>query len=93
MDRDRLNDRIAKRVDGMLAAGAVEEVRSVLDTHGRDCPAMKAIGAPEIAAHITDHISLDDTRERLVIATRRYAKRQRTWFRGNMRDWTSIAPG
>jgi tRNA dimethylallyltransferase len=93
LDRELLRDRIARRVDLMLDSGAVEEVRSVLDAHGGDSPAMKAIGAPEIAAHITGHISLDEARVRLVTATRRYAKRQRTWFRGNMRDWTALAPG
>jgi tRNA dimethylallyltransferase len=91
VDRDVLRERIARRADTILVEGAVDEVRLVLRHHGPDSPAMKAIGAPEIAAHITDHITLDDTRERLVAATRRYAKRQRTWFRSNMRDWTPIA--
>lgn len=95
-DRDALNARIERRADRMLADGAIEEVRAVMQEHGPDSPAMKAIGAPEIAAHISahmgDHIPLDDLRDRLSTATRRYAKRQRTWFRSNMAHWTPIAP-
>ena len=93
MDRDLLNTRIERRATQMLESGAVDEVRAVLAGYAPDSPAMKAIGAREIAAHITDHIPLDETREQLVTATRRYAKRQRTWFRNNMQGWTPIAPG
>jgi tRNA dimethylallyltransferase len=90
-DRDMLHERIVRRADLMLAGGAVDEVRAALQEFGPGSPAMKAIGAPEIAAHINDHSPLDDTRDRLVTATRQYAKRQRTWFRSNMRSWTAIA--
>src|SRR5690606_32290949 len=90
-DRDTLNRRIERRAEAMLAGGAVEEVRAALDALGPDAPALKAIGAAEIAAHLAG-VPLETTRERLVIATRRYAKRQRTWFRGNMGDWTPLVP-
>lgn len=91
MDREVLNTRIARRSERMLADGAIEEVRAALDSFGSDSPAMKAIGASEIAAHITGSATLDETRDRLFIVTRRYAKRQRTWFRSNMREWTALA--
>lgn len=91
MDRDALNQRIALRADRILAGGAVEETRAVLSRYGMRAPAMKAIGARQIADHITGHIPADEARDRLVTATRQYAKRQRTWFRSNMGAWTRIA--
>lgn len=93
MEREALNARIANRAEQILREGGIEEVRNALRYLDRGAPAMKAIGAREIAAHIIDHIPLDETQEALVIATRRYAKRQRTWFRSNMRNWWLIAAG
>ncbi len=91
VDRETLSERIAERADAIIRCGAVDEVRDVLDRYGPTAPAMKAIGAPELAAHISEHVPLLDARERLVAATRQYAKRQRTWFRSNMREWSTVA--
>ncbi len=87
-DRDVLRQRIARRFEAMFAEGAVEEVRALLAL-GLDpsLPAMKAIGVPEIAAMLRGELTEDVAIERAVIATRQYAKRQRTWFRGRMADW------
>lgn len=93
VDRATLADRIARRAERMLDDGAVEEVAAALARHGPAAPAMKAIGAAEIAAHLAGTATREATRDRLVIATRRYAKRQRTWFRRHMRSWRPLAPG
>ena len=87
-DRDVLRQRIANRFERMFAEGAVEEVRALLALAlDPSLPAMKAIGVPEIAAMLTGELSQSEAIERAVIATRQYAKRQRTWFRGRMADW------
>ncbi|WP_421759481.1 tRNA (adenosine(37)-N6)-dimethylallyltransferase MiaA [Devosia sp.] len=92
-DRDVLRARIARRFSTMLDHGAVEEVRGLLFS-GLDpqLPAMKAIGVPEITAWLAGELPAEEAIERAVIATRQYAKRQRTWFRSRMADWTWIEP-
>ena len=86
---EELSPRIARRFDAMLAAGALDEVRANLD-RDPDRPAARAIGAPELSEYLRGAIPLDVARERAVVATRRYAKRQRTWLRARMADWTSL---
>lgn len=92
-DRDVLRQRIARRFEAMFAHGAVEEVEALLALDlDSSLPAMKAIGVPEIAAMLRGEIEQDTAIERAVIATRQYAKRQRTWFRNRMADWNWIVP-
>ncbi|MEC7258985.1 MAG: tRNA dimethylallyltransferase, partial [Pseudomonadota bacterium] len=55
-------------------------------------PAFRAIGVPELVDHLHGHITLDEARSRASIATRQFAKRQRTWFRSKMRHWHGISP-
>ncbi|HWA19044.1 MAG TPA: tRNA (adenosine(37)-N6)-dimethylallyltransferase MiaA [Devosia sp.] len=90
-DRDVLRARIATRFASMLEQGAVDEVREL---SARDLdpslPLMKAIGVREIGDWLAGRSSREEMIERAVIATRQYAKRQRTWFRGRMGDWTWI---
>ncbi|MGB3556528.1 MAG: tRNA (adenosine(37)-N6)-dimethylallyltransferase MiaA [Jannaschia sp.] len=88
--KDWLNPRIERRFDAMLAAGALEEARAVLPRWDPALNAARAIGAPDLIAHLRGEIPLEDARDRAVIATRRYAKRQRTWFRAHMTDWARI---
>jgi len=85
-----LNDRIARRFDMMLDQGALDEVRAALPDWDPSRPSAKAIGAPELIAYLRGELTLDDARERAVIASRQYAKRQRTWFRNRMKDWQSL---
>ncbi len=90
-DRDWLALRIAQRFDAMLKAGALEEARAALPHWAPTAPWARAIGAAELVAHLRGDLTLDEARTAACIATRRYAKRQRTWFRNRMRDWTQLA--
>lgn len=81
-----LNARIDARVDQMLADGLVEEVRSLLRAGFREgLTAPQAIGYKEVVAALEGACSLDDAVAQIKIATHRYAKRQRTWFRKDER--------
>jgi tRNA dimethylallyltransferase len=92
-DRDRLAARIDRRFAAMLAAGALDEVRAVLRQWTPAAPWAKAIGAPELVAHLRNEIALADATSRAQAATRQYAKRQRTWFRARMGGWRWFDPG
>ena len=93
VDKDNLNNRIRQRFFKMLEDGALEECRKNLRSD-RDSalPSMRAIGEPELAAHLRGEISLETASEAACIATRQYAKRQRTWFRNRMAGWRRIDP-
>ncbi len=84
--REELHARAALRFDQMLQQGAVEEVRA-LPVMDAKRPIMKAIGVPELQAHLAGVMTLDEAREKAVIATRQYIKRQDTWWRGQMNAW------
>ncbi|SFC56059.1 tRNA (adenosine(37)-N6)-dimethylallyltransferase MiaA [Tropicimonas isoalkanivorans] len=89
--KDWLSPRIARRFDRMLAAGALDEAAANLEGWDPTLPSSRAIGAPELMAHLRGELTLEDAREAAKIATRQYAKRQRTWFRARMKAWHSIA--
>jgi tRNA dimethylallyltransferase len=93
VDRAVLRHRIDARFDGMLAEGALEEVRR-LAARGLDpmLPAMKAHGVPWLRRHLMDEIGLGEAAEGGKQDTRRYTKRQVTWFRHQMPGWTWLAP-
>lgn len=91
VDRDWLAARIERRFDLMLEGGALDEVRAIEPNYDPILPAHKAIGVPELISHIRGDITLDDARKSAVIATRQYAKRQRTWIRSKMGQWHKIA--
>lgn len=92
VDKKWLNARIARRFDMMLDLGALDEARANLDRYDPALLSMKAIGAPELVAHLKGEITLDQAREAATIATRQFAKRQRTWFRSKMSDWHKYSP-
>lgn len=92
-DKDWLTPRIEHRFDTMLARGALDEARANLPDWQPDRLSAKAIGAPDLIAHLRGEISLEDARLSAAIATRQFAKRQRTWFRARMRDWTKVDAG
>lgn len=80
-DRQKLYDRINKRVDIMLDSGLEAEARKMLGKQG--LTARQAIGHKELQPYIEGKISFDEAVEKLKRETRRYAKRQLTWFRRN----------
>ncbi len=86
IDRPTLDARIEQRVTAMFAAGFVAEVERLLDeglAEGRT--ASRAIGYREVMAHLAGELTLDEARERTVIATRQFARRQDSWFRKDPR--------
>jgi len=86
--RDDLYRRIDARFDHMLKEGALEEVEALLRRDlDPSLPAMKAIGVRQLAAALRGEMSLADAVTRAKTETRRYAKRQITWFRHQMPDW------
>ena len=76
-----LAGRIAARVDQMLADGWADEVRELSRKVPPEAPAWKASGYSVMRAHVEGKLDLSSARERVIIETRQYAKRQRTWFR------------
>lgn len=90
--RDWLNERIARRFDQMIDAGALDEARAILPDFDASLPAHRAIGAPELIAYLRAEITLEQARTSAVIATRRFAKRQRTWMRSKMQQWQWLDP-
>lgn len=88
-DRDVLRERIARRFHQMMEGEAISEVKALMKLElDPSLPAMKAIGVREIDAWLRDEMARDEAIERSIIATHQYAKRQRTWFRNRMGDWT-----
>jgi tRNA dimethylallyltransferase len=82
--------RIDSRLVAMVAAGALDEVARELPALGRNLPSEKAIGAAEFAAHLRGEIDLPGALAAAQAATRRYAKRQRTWLRSRMGAWLPV---
>lgn len=83
-DRQRLYDRIDRRVDQMVADGLLEEARRFLD-RDPDGTGAQAIGYKELRPYFSGEMALEEALSNLKRATRRYAKRQLTWFRRNTR--------
>lgn len=82
LPRDVLYRRIEQRIDAMLAQGWPEEVQRLLDAGVPvQCQAMKAIGYAELASYLQGHLSLEEAAAQIKTRTRRFAKRQLTWYR------------
>lgn len=88
-----LNSRIETRFDQMLAAGALDEAARAAPGFDPRRPSSRAIGAGELIAHLRGETDLDTARAAATLATRRFAKRQRTWFRSRMAQWQPIPLG
>lgn len=92
--REALREACAGRFRKMLAAGALDEVKALLALDlPSDAPAMKALGVPELAAHLSGQIDLETAAERAETATMQYAKRQQTWFRHQLSGAERLATG
>jgi tRNA dimethylallyltransferase len=85
-DRAGLHARIAARFEAMLAAGLVEEVRRLFRRGDLtpELPAMRAVGYRQVWAHLAGEIGYGELPEKVIVATRRYARRQLTWLRGEV---------
>lgn len=86
-----LTPRIEGRFRAMLKAGALEEARANLPGWDPALPSFRAIGAPELIAHLRGEMDLATAAEAACIATRQYAKRQRSWFRARMKNWQQVS--
>ncbi|TMI89805.1 MAG: tRNA (adenosine(37)-N6)-dimethylallyltransferase MiaA [Bacillati bacterium ANGP1] len=91
-DRARLYERIHRRIDQQLAGGLVEEVRGLLAAgYAQTLPALQALGYKELVPYLEGSVSLEEARAMFRRNTRRYAKRQLTWFRGDPRyHWLDV---
>ena len=88
--RDVLAARIDARFAAMVAGGALDEVRAALPFWDPTAPWARAIGAPELVAHLRGTLPLPEAIAHAQAATRQYAKRQRTWLRKRMADWSVL---
>lgn len=86
-----LDARIAKRFKMMLDEGALDEAAAALPDWRPERASAKAIGAPELIAYLRGETGLDAAIEAATLASRQYAKRQRTWFRSRMKRWREIS--
>lgn len=81
--RETLKERVAGRLDDMLAAGLEAEVRRLADRYGWRCEALKAVGYAQWEDYMEGSQTLAETRQQIIKATLDLAKRQRTWFKRN----------
>jgi tRNA dimethylallyltransferase len=89
---DWLNARVAQRFDKMVASGALNECKTVMQSGWEpSLPSSRALGARELVAYLRDECTLDEAKESATIATRQFAKRQRSWFRNKMQDWHQVS--
>jgi tRNA dimethylallyltransferase len=90
-ERSALDAGIEARFDAMMAAGALEEVRTLLALgYSSELPLMRALGVGPLASHLGAAVSLPDAIAAAKSETRKYAKRQRTWLKRNMSSWNAI---
>ena len=92
-DRQKLIERIKKRVKKMIQSGAIQEVAKFSKLKiKKDKSIYKVIGVVELNNYLNKKISLEQAKELISIKTRQYAKRQSTWARSRMRTWSKIDP-
>jgi tRNA dimethylallyltransferase len=95
-EREELYRRIDARVDAMMAAGLLEEVRGLIERgYSRSLPSMSGIGYRQLCQHLAGELSLDEAVERIKTETHRLARMQRNWFRpGDDRiTWIDVTRG
>lgn len=81
MDREKLYDKINKRVDMMINQGLIEETKKILELYKEYPTAMQAIGYKETKEYLEGNLTKEELIEKIKMETRRYAKRQITWFK------------
>lgn len=90
-DKSWLEERIRRRFGQMLDQGAMAEIAAMRDRYDPALPSCKAIGVPELMAHAAGRLTLEEAEEHAAVATRQFAKRQRSWFRARMKAWRQVA--
>lgn len=83
MEREKLYERINKRVDIMIESGLIEEVKSLISKYEELPTAIQGLGYKEVVSYLKNEITYDEMVEKIKQETRHYAKRQLTWFRRN----------
>ena len=83
MDREKLYERINKRVDIMIEQGLIQEVQDLLKKYDEFPTAMQGLGYKEVVEYLQGNISKEEMIDKVKMETRRYAKRQNTWFKKN----------
>lgn len=83
MDREKLYERINKRVDIMIEQGLIQEVQDLLKKYDEFPTAMQGLGYKEVVEYLQGNISKEEMIDKVKMETRRYAKRQITWFKKN----------
>jgi tRNA dimethylallyltransferase len=89
LDRQELYARAERRFDLMIVAGALEEVKALPDLPPAS-PLLKAIGVPELQAHLRGEMTVEQAVIGAKTATRHYIKRQLTWWRPSLAAWTRV---
>ena len=83
MDREKLYERINKRVDIMIEKGLVDEVKSLISKYDKLPTAIQGLGYKEVVSYLNNEITYDEMIEKIKQESRHYAKRQLTWFKRN----------
>ena len=83
MDREKLYERINKRVDMMIEKGLIEEVQNILKKYDKFPTAMQGLGYKEVVEYLDGKTTKEEMIDKIKMQTRRYAKRQITWFKKN----------
>ena len=91
-DNITLSDNIEKRFKKMISLGVIEEVEEVMKdcSNGTKLPALQAIGFAELREYLRGSLTLEDAEKQIIIRTKQYAKRQRTWFRTKFKGWEKV---
>ena len=93
-DRQKLYERINKRVDIMMEQGLIEEVKQILKKYDTFPTAMQGLGYKEVVDYLKGNLTKEEMIEKIKMETRRYAKRQLTWFRKNKQTiWLNAEEG
>jgi tRNA dimethylallyltransferase len=93
-EREEIYSAINARFDSMLRNGALAEVEALINLSlDPGLPVMRALGVPELVAHLAGEVDLEDASNTAKTMSRRYAKRQMTWARRFMADWTWFPSG
>jgi len=87
IDREKLYEKIDKRIDKMIKLGLIEETKKLHKKYSFDLPAMSGIGYSEINKYLKNEIGLDEAAQKIKFRTHHYARRQMTWFKRDGRIW------